>query len=196
MRLRIHKAIPFLAANIDRKILKPEGYETPGILEIKTAGHYAAKNWDEEPPVDYVMQLQHYFDVTGYVWGEFAVLIGGNDFRRYYQTRDDELIAMKNEVLTRFWNEHILTQTPPEPVNSEDVQKLFGRIEGGKIIEAAPTVAETIERLKALKVQIKDLESVENELTERIKLTMLDADGLSYNGDIIATWKQSKDSIS
>lgn len=192
-KMRIHKAIPFLAANIDRKILKPDGYETPGVLEIKTAGHYAAKNWDEEPPVDYVMQLQHYLDVTGYAWGEFAVLIDGRDFRRYYQVRDEELIAMKNELLTKFWNENVLKQIPPAPINSEDIQTLYSRIEGGKTIEAAPTVAETIEKLRSLKVQIKDLKSIEDELTERVQLAMLDADAMVYNGDTLCTWKQSKD---
>jgi putative phage-type endonuclease len=190
---RHHKTIPFLTANLDRVILPVAGHQGRGILEIKTAGIYAAKGWDSEPPLEYVLQLQHYFDVTGYNWGEFAVLIGGQEFRRYYQERDQTLIDMKNEILSKFWHEHVLAQVPPEPVNVSDI-KNYITAQQGKTIEAVEANLSTIEQLREIKLQIKGLEAQEDELSQRIKLLMNDAEVLTFNGETLATFKQSKGS--
>jgi len=187
----------YLVANVDRIIIPNDStrYNGRGILEVKTAGTYAAKNWDEEPPVEYIFQLQHYLDVLDMQWGEFAVLIGGNDFRHYFVERDDELVALKNEQARKFWFDNVLKQVPPDPVNSKDIETLYSRIEAGKVIEAAEPVYETVEELRVIKQRIKELESKEAEYTERIKLLMRDADALMFRGDTLATWKQSKDSV-
>ena len=50
-------------------------------LECKTASEYLKKEWkDEEIPVAYLLQCQHYMAVTGYEAWWIAVLIGGNKF--------------------------------------------------------------------------------------------------------------------
>jgi putative phage-type endonuclease len=194
-KIRIHKDYSFLLANLDRIIL-PENGEGRGVLEIKTAGAFASKNWESEPPIEYTLQIQHYFDVTGFNWGEFAVLVGGNDFRRYYIQRDQELIDLKNEKLLAFWNNHILTQTPPDPVNSEDVEKLYSKHSEGKIIEAVSETVKTIESIKEIRKQIKELEASEELLSERIKIMMQDAEAIFYKGEVLTTWKAAKDSNS
>ena len=187
----------YLVANVDRIIIPNDStrYNGRGILEVKTAGTYVAKNWDEEPPVEYTFQLQHYLDVLDMQWGEFAVLIGGNDFRHYFVERDDELVALKNEQARKFWFENVLKQVPPDPVNSKDIETLYGRIETGKVIEAAEPVYATVEELRGVKQRIKELESKEAEYTERLKLLMRDADALMFRGETLVSWKQSKDSV-
>ena len=192
-QMRTHKTIPFLLANLDRVILPVAEHKGRGVLEVKTAGQWAAANWENEPPIEYVLQIQHYFDVTGYSWGEFAVLIGGQEFRRYFQERDQTIIDMKNELLVKFWNENVLAQVPPQPVNTEDLQK-YVKAQSGKVIEGVIENELTIKELKVIKAQIKELESQEAQLTERIKLLMGDAEILTYNGDTLATYKQSKGS--
>lgn len=194
-KIRYHKDIPYLLANIDRIILPTNG-EGRGILEIKTAGLYAARFWEDEPPMDYTLQLQHYLDVTGYTWGEFAVLVGGQDFRRYYVERDEELIQLKNERLTNFWENHVLKAIPPDPINEKDLAQLYARHTEGKVIEAAEDTRNTIYDLKTLKEKIKQLEEEEAQLTERLKLALGDAEALVYLGEPMVTWKTSKDSIS
>ena len=187
----------YLVANVDRIIIPFDStqYNGRGILEVKTAGTYAAKNWIEEPPVEYTFQLQHYLDVLDMQWGEFAVLVGGNDFRHYFVERDDELVALKNEQARKFWFDNVLKQVPPDPVNSKDIETIYSRIEAGKVIEAAEPVYETVEELRTVKQRIKELETKEAEYTERIKLLMRDADALMFRGETLVSWKQSKDSV-
>jgi putative phage-type endonuclease len=187
----------YLVANVDRIIIPNDStqYNGRGILEVKTAGTWAAKNWIEEPPVEYTFQLQHYLDVLDLHWGEFAVLIGGNDFRHYFIERDDELIALKNEQARKFWFENVLKKNPPDPVNSKDIETIYSRIEAGKVIEAAEPVYATVEELRGVKQRIKELESKEAEYTERLKLLMRDADALMFRGETLVSWKQSKDSV-
>ena len=190
-QMRTHKSIPFLLANLDRVILPVAEHKGRGVLEVKTAGQWAAANWENEPPVEYVLQIQHYFDVTGYEWGEFAVLIGGQEFRRYFQERDQTIIDMKNELLVKFWNENVIAQVPPQPINSEDLQK-YVKAKSGKIIEAVIENEQTIKELRVIKAQIKELEAQKDNLEERIKLLMGDAEILEYMGQTLCTWKANK----
>lgn len=193
-KIRIHKDFDFLIANLDRVIL-PQNGEGRGILEIKTAGVYAAKYWQEEPPVEYVCQIQHYFDVTGYTWGEFAVLIGGQEFKRYPIERDDEFIRLKNERLTAFWYDHIEKQVPPEPSTPEEVEQLYP-VSAGKVIEARPETYQVYAELKEKRELLKQLETEVEEREKQIKMALRDAEVLASNGVPLITWKQSKSSIS
>lgn len=192
-KIRIHPEYPYLYANLDRIIL-PENGEGRGILEIKTSNYFAAKYWEDEPPTEYVLQIQHYLDITGYKWGEFAVLVGGSDFRRYYIERDDELIHLKNLRIKDFWENHVMAGRPPEPINEEDINKLYERTVEGKTVEAVPALIREIDRLRDVKAQIKTLEEEEETLQESVKLVLKDADTLLYKGEVLATWKQAKDS--
>ena len=75
-----HPKYEFLLANIDRKI-----GGRPAVFEAKTADKWSRGKWGEdgsdEIPDYYRVQVEHYFNVTGYDEGVLAVLIGGNEFR-------------------------------------------------------------------------------------------------------------------
>ena len=106
-----HPTIPYLIGNLDRLILnRPDG---PEILEVKTTSAYGKKEWDGgQAPLYYRIQLTHYLDVTGYVRGYLAVLIGGNDFRIVPVERDEALIAQMHAAAEAFWL-CVETGTPP-----------------------------------------------------------------------------------
>ena len=93
--VRIHPDYDFLGVTLDRIIL-PNGDRDHGVLEIKTASEYAEGDWMEGPPLSYYAQILHQISVTGWQYGEFALLRGGWDFRRFVIERDDEFIEMMN----------------------------------------------------------------------------------------------------
>lgn len=109
-----HDTHPFLLANVDRVIVSKEE-DGPGILECKTASEWLKDSWNEdEIPPSYYLQLQHYFNVTGYKWGYIAALIGGNKFFHKRIERDDELIEQMTEVASDFWNNHVKAGIQPD----------------------------------------------------------------------------------
>ena len=78
----------------------------------KTASAYKAGEWDDTIPDEYMLQVQHYMSVTGYVGTYIAVLIGGNTFKWKFIERDEELISMLIELEADFWD-YVRLRTPP-----------------------------------------------------------------------------------
>lgn len=98
-----HPKYPFLRANIDRDVVGENA-----VLECKTANQYLANEWDEdEIPIQYICQVQHYMNVLNLDYVYFAVLIGGQKFIWKKMERDQELIDMITEKLVEFWTENV-----------------------------------------------------------------------------------------
>lgn len=102
--LKIHPRYPFILGNIDREIINDQNRRGPGILEIKTK--LARTNWhQDEIPIYYHVQIQHYLELYDYSWGSFAILdLGVMRLSIIDIERDDELInrLLKEEI--DFWN--------------------------------------------------------------------------------------------
>lgn len=172
-----HKEHPFLLANIDRDIVgQPFGKKCG--LECKTADKWAARpelwgegavferdsegelyiaHHDDQVPDWYLLQCAHYMAVTGADLWFLAVLIGGNNFRIYTIARDLELEAVLIRKASRFWNDHVLAQTPPPPANVVDMEAMFS-VDNGKSIEATQEIVDKWFRAKEVQAQIKALE--------------------------------------
>lgn len=98
-----HHKYPFLRANIDRDVVGENA-----VLECKTANQYLANEWDEdEIPIQYICQVQHYMNVLNLDYVYFAVLIGGQKFIWKKMERDQELIDMITDRLVEFWTENV-----------------------------------------------------------------------------------------
>ena len=126
---------PGHGASLDYEILgDPRG---PGVLEIKTVDFLTFRNdWeDEQPPVQYELQLQTQFACSSYTWGCIAVLIGGNDMKIFdYEARPKTISKIEAKV-TKFWR-MVKNRTPPPPVFDVDydaVSKLYPRAGGGYV---------------------------------------------------------------
>lgn len=120
--MKIHPAYPFMIANIDREIVKDE--RGPGILEIKTKNSFV--DWsDEDIPMYYRTQLQHYLEVFDYDWGSFAIFdLGTQNLEIIDVERDDDLIDKLIKEETLFWN-LVTDKTPPEPDTSKACEKFL-----------------------------------------------------------------------
>lgn len=104
-----HQKYPFLRANIDRDVVGENA-----VLECKTANQYLDKEWDDdEIPIQYICQVQHYMNVLNLDYVYIAVLIGGQKFLWKKMERDQELIDMITEKLVEFWTENVEKGTEP-----------------------------------------------------------------------------------
>lgn len=185
-----HPEYNWALANIDG-LVKDEAGEY-GILEIKTASEYMKKEWQEDKiPDTYYLQIQHYMWVTNINFAYLAVLIGGNKYFQYEKIeRNEEVIEIIKENGTKFWNEHILKNNPPEFDGSESSEKIINSMypnaEKGKQIELL--AEEKIEEINKLKEQEKEIEAKRKKLEEEIKAEMQDAEIAICNNYKIS-WK-------
>ncbi len=186
-----HSKYPFIACNIDRFV---NGGEY--ILECKTAGLMMAKEWGEvgtnEIPDSYKCQVAYYAAITDVPKVDIAVLIGGQEFRIYTYIRDRDLENKLIQVAVNFWNNHVLTKTPPEPCNSIDFLNLYQESNGLEI-KADDKLIENIYQLKSLKEQENDIKNKVSGLQDYIKQYMKDNEVLvDDSGHVFVTWKTGK----
>ena len=186
-----HPKYPFLAANIDRRVVGEDS-----LLECKTASGWMAKEWvDNEVPTEYILQCLHYLAVTGKKEAYIAVLIGGNqDFIWKKVERDEKLISdiVKKEVA--FWNNFVLTGEMPVQITKDDADTLYGLYpleQEGKTIELDDAANILCESLQAMNQDKKVLEGNIERTKNEIKALLKDNEG--GKSDLWkVTWKKQK----
>lgn len=184
-----HPQYPFLAANIDRRIVGEDS-----ILECKTASGWKAKEWEEnEVPQEYIIQCLHYLAVTGKKEAYIAVLIGGNQKFVYKKIeRDEKLIQDIIAKEVHFWNTFIIPDVMPVQITKNDADtlyNLFPQEQEGKEIELNDDANILVESLQAMKQDAKVLDGqiakTENELKALLKDNAIGKSGLWQ-----VTWKE------
>lgn len=191
-KIRIHPKYNFLRANIDRIIIT-EG-KFPGILEVKSTSFQGLKKWDDgDYPLPAWLQMQHYFGVSGYDWGAFAIIADNREFRVFNVHPDKELIALIEEGMIKFWQNHVMKRIPPPPCTVNEVYKLYPNSDPSKTITCDESTAAAINRLKDVRESLKPLENEKESLETEIKCFMKDAETLTdMRGNQLITWKQSR----
>lgn len=113
-----------------------DGHAAPiALLEIKTS-RFGDGFTNDEIPVHYVCQVQHYLDVLGLDLAFVAVLIGGNEYREYRIHADPEDQATLREAGARFWESLQNDDEPPIDCSFatyEAVRELHPEIDGSDV---------------------------------------------------------------
>lgn len=175
---------PFMHANIDRRIVgKNIG------LECKTTSVYNDTDFEGgDVPPEYYTQCQHYMAVTGWDFWYLAVLVLNKVFYVFEVPRNEDDIAALIDVERNFWNNHIVANDPPEPIEQDDetLKKLYPHDETAyaPLYSVSPVIRELIEK----KAVAKQLEGEIKALENRIKMAMGDASEGS-DGIHTVTWK-------
>ncbi|MDC7712349.1 YqaJ viral recombinase family nuclease [Vogesella indigofera] len=189
-----HAEHSHMLANLDREVRCPKLGQ--GILEIKTASYHSAPQWEEGIPVAYQCQVLHQLAVTGLNWADVAVLIGGQDFRIYRVTRDDDKI---NDLIEReqdFWA-LVRFDQPPPPDGSDDAGQalnwLFPRDNGTTLDLSDSTDGNALfHTLLALRERREELEQQEAQAKQQLQTVLGDATGALFASGRIS-WKKPKD---
>jgi putative phage-type endonuclease len=179
----IHPENQLFRASIDRIY---EYKNTLNILECKSTQMPVS-----EPFEPHYVQLQWYLGVMNCEKGALAYLERGLDFTYFEFDRKNDFIEYLQEEALNFWNKHILTDTPPEPSNAADVLKLYHTHKEGQVYEATEEDYHDYLELNVIKANIKKMEEREEQIKEKIKLNMLDAEMALYSGSPIVSWKSS-----
>jgi len=168
-----HPQYPFLRANLDAfAFCNTRGY---GAAEFKNVGGYNAKDWKEETPLKFQVQLQAQLLVTGLPWGVIGGLIGGNSFVYSEMERNDAFISAMLPKLIEFWK---MVETGEAPRATGRDTKLLAKLHSGTGDTEVGLPAEAHEidqRLKEAKENISLWESVKKQAEAEIWQLLGDA---------------------
>jgi len=191
-----HPTEPWVLATPDRIVLTDVPDVTWG-LECKARGVYQAGRWGEdgtdEVPHAVAAQCHWAMGVTGLNRWDVAVLIGGNDFRAYTLTRDDEILAGLMEIGRRFWFEHVVPGVHPTLDGSESAHRFLAKkyaLHSDEMVQAPAEIDALCTALAMTKRAIKAQETQVSEIEVQLKDFIGSRMGvLCSTGKV--TWKQT-----
>ncbi|KEI16865.1 hypothetical protein Z959_08525 [Clostridium novyi B str. ATCC 27606] len=144
-------------------------------IEIKTASEFLKKMWQgEEIPDEYYCQCQWYMGITGLNYFLIIYLLGKEVKWKVIPRCNDDIEALF-QIGKEFWNNNILTKTPPVPAGLIcETKNILSQQTLDNDIEA--TVSENkLSRYKNITKQIKALEKEKEQLKQLIYLDMGDS---------------------
>ena len=199
----IHPEHTFMSAHMDRFVLEGGAFSSTStptrILECKTANPFTSGDWGEvgsdEVPMSYLCQCIWYMALTNLNKVDLAVLFGNSDFRIYEIARDLELESTVLEKASLFWNEYVLKDLPPPAQSEADYQALFSKGDPSRSVEAKAQTLELTSRLQLLNSEIDVREEEISSIKQNIMNQMGEAESLTYQGKVLATWKAPKPSF-
>ena len=139
-----HPKYPWMLADVDYFVELPDG--TTAILEIKTTNYNAKDNWwldgEETIPAYYESQGRHYMAVMDVDRCFFCCLYGNNEQESIIRDMQRDL-AYEDEMIfleQYFWENHVLTRTPPPYTEDGDLVLESVRRHTGSADQDAPVV--------------------------------------------------------
>lgn len=172
-----HPQMPYLIGHIDRLVVNHPG--GPAILDAKTTSAYHKAEWaDGQAPLHYLIQVNHYMDITSYQHGYLAVLIGGNDFRIVPVERNDDLIQQMHEAAEAFWL-CVETRTPPvidgSAATAAALKALYPQ-GNGQTVALPPEGALWVAQYHVAQQAMKEAESLKTEAENQLKALLGEAE--------------------
>lgn len=183
---------PFMGCNLDGLVVIGDRQEGLEIKHTGSGGGWGSPGTDEVPDM-YNLQVQHCMAVTGLERFRVAVVVGNRAPMEYIVNRNDLTIKLLIDKEGAFW-EMVRNDTPPEPVNSEDVARRY-RVDDGSTLEASQALADIVAKLRAVSEDRKKLEEVEENYKEMLKMNLRDHATLAYDGSVLATWKSNLSTV-
>lgn len=163
-----HDQYDWMNANIDGEYKDPSR-KGKGVLEIKTTAEWNKKEWQgDHVPVAYMAQMQHYLAVTGYEYGAFAVLIGGNKYRQWFVERDENSIELIIEQEKEFMDA-VNTKVYPWSIGGSADETEYLASEYPTALDVESTIPPTLEALALEYTEIQDRQKADKERMEEIK---------------------------
>ena len=155
-----HPKYPWMLADVDYFVEVPDG--TTAILEIKTTNYNAKDHWwldgEETVPVYYEYQGRHYMAVMDVDRCFFCCLYGNNEEESIIreiqrnQAYEDEMIFLEQY----FWQNHVLTKTPPPYTEEGNLVIESVRRHTGPANKDAPVVTLDLTLTAKLKLSFKE----------------------------------------
>lgn len=182
----------------ERTVLAPVGVKI--VLELKNAHFMTKARWESEvePPLEYLVQLQHQLAVTGLPWGSLAALIGGVEFRWADVKRNEGFIEGLMRAEAEF-RERVERGDPPEadgsPATSRILKELYPD-DAGTTIELPPEALDWSHELEKAKAEEKEAAGRKAEFSNKIKAAIGENTmGVLRDGTAYTYKKQSRKEV-
>lgn len=181
----------WLVGHPDRYIREQDA-EDLAVLEVKTVGQWAKREWNGQPPLAYVAQVQHYLHLTGLDRALLAVLVGGQRLELTEIERNDRWIATLIDLEQEFLERYLIPDEPP-PVRHDDADNLarmFPEHKPGRKVRLAKDALDVLAELRARTAQKDAIERQCETLRNQLKATMGDAEtALDAHGEEVIHWR-------
>lgn len=184
---------PFLRVSPDRLYYvngEPHEDMYKGILECKTT---QMRINPDELPKHWFCQLQYQLGIAGLRHGALAWLTAGREFGHREFDFDSDFFSYIKEEAIRFWTDHIIGNQEPEVMDPEDLKAKFITHKEGVFVEIDNEIVDTVSELKGLNEQIGVLDARKKSMENSLKALIGEAEGLTYQGATVATWKNGKE---
>lgn len=96
------------------------------------------------------------------------------------------------DIADEFWNKNVKEKIAPQPISASDIAAMFPKEISGQRNEVDADTAKMVADLKAIKGDIKDLEEKEKTMQDAIIMKIGDAEGITFGGELLATYKAAK----
>lgn len=184
---------PFLQVSPDRTywLGKSRNQSEKGILEIKTTRKVITP---DELPMHWFCQLTYQLGVAGYKEGSLAWLSSSNGFD-FGTCRVEFNADFYNELIEeieRFWLDCVVGGKEPEPTNVADVMLKYPKQVAGLLAQCDEPTMDIYHELRDVRDEMSALSKRKDELEDKIKMAIADAEGLAYGDAMLATWKAPK----
>lgn len=167
-----HPKHPYMTATLDGLCWNPEIDEWC-VVELKNVNQFAKAEWTgEDPPLKYMVQVQHQLAVTGLEYGYLLGLIGGQDPIVKEIKRDDNFIEnVLIPTIREFWM-HVEHRIIPTVDCSEATKRALARMFATTVDDELllPEECEAWDsELTEVKEQLKTLKDQETLLENRFR---------------------------
>lgn len=182
-----HPLRPYMCATLDGRVWRED---TEGALEIKTAVISKAQSWQDDPPIDYQVQVQHQLAVTGYRWGSLVALVGGTMLKYADIEADPEFIMLLEGACEEFWRRVELNDPPPADGTeaTKDFLKKHYAAASPSTIALPPEAVDWDAQLEQAKADIKEATTRKTEAENLIKQAMGENSQATLPNGVIYTW--------
>lgn len=160
--------------------------------EIKTVASWAYNKWSEPTPFEYYCQIQYEMYCARFTYPHitktrFTILEMDARKLHFDFVHYDPIFCEKlTNQLKKFWNEHVLTNIPPD-YQVSDFAKMNDVLDTYN--EVNTEFISTIMKRKELNEQLKEIEESIDKIDEEIKLNIGESEGIRFGVDVLATWK-------
>lgn len=183
----VHPKYPFAIGTPDRRYIA-NSRVGKGVLECKTT----QKMYDDID-MAWFCQLQWYLGILGLSYGSVAWLERGLDFKYKEYEYDKEFFEYLIDSASTFWNDNVLKDIPPEPLNVSDIEIMFRKHRDAVTIIASEELNDIHTKICVMRDTMKELKEQEEKLVDSVKMVMRDAEAVIYRETPLFTWKASKD---
>jgi putative phage-type endonuclease len=184
------EARPWLTGTPDGYVREHEDDEGAMLLEVKTVGQWAKREWNGTPPLAYVAQCQHYLHLTGLDRALLAVLVGGQRLELATIARDDEAIRRLLALEEEFYGYLIRDELPAmRHDDAEAARVLWPVAEQGKVMRLDRDMMAFYRQLKLRKAQRDAVDEQVKTLENLLKAAMRGAEvAIGPHDDELIRW--------